>query len=123
MVCRESRYNLRRKESAMNKQEYNGWSNYETWLANLWMSNDQGSAEFWEETATETYKHARAGTVFTQEEQAVLDLAHIMKDDLEGQIPETTGLFADLINAAMSEIDWHEIAEHLMADVEKETEV
>ena len=26
--------------------EYNGWSNRETWLVNLWLSNDMGSYEF-----------------------------------------------------------------------------
>ena len=27
-------------------ERYNGWTNYETWLVNLWMDNEQGSQEF-----------------------------------------------------------------------------
>ena len=38
----------------MNKNEYNGWYNYETWLVNLWMDNDQGSQEMWREHARES---------------------------------------------------------------------
>ena len=26
----------------MNKKEYNGWYNYETWMVNLWMDERQG---------------------------------------------------------------------------------
>ena len=30
----------------MNKVEYNGWTNYETWLINLHMTNEQGGTDF-----------------------------------------------------------------------------
>ena len=30
------------KGTTMNEQEYNGWSNRETWATNLWLTNDYG---------------------------------------------------------------------------------
>ena len=31
-------------------EKYNGWTNYETWLVNLWLGNG-GSGEHWREQA------------------------------------------------------------------------
>lgn len=28
-------------------QTYEGWTNYETWLVNLWIENDEASYLFW----------------------------------------------------------------------------
>lgn len=36
----------------MNHNEYNGWTNYETWAVNLWIDND-GGTERWTERASE----------------------------------------------------------------------
>ena len=38
----------------MTNKEYNGWYNYETWLCNLWMDNDQAEHEYWREVARES---------------------------------------------------------------------
>ena len=38
----------------MNKKEYNGWYNYETWMVNLWMDNTQQSHEAWRIIARES---------------------------------------------------------------------
>jgi hypothetical protein len=106
----------------MTKKEYNGWTNYETWLVNLWMDNEQGSQSYWAETAQEFYNEALSDRTFTRDERATIDLSDRLKDEFEEAQPEVTGLWADMINAAMSEVDWYEIAEHLISDVDKETE-
>lgn len=104
---------------------YNGWKNYETWNAKLWMDNDEGSYRYWCERADEAYGNAEASQNFTREEQAALDLADQLEqefdDDAEenGMLPKLNGMYADLMNAALSEINWHEIAEHMIADVDK----
>jgi len=105
----------------MNRKEYNGWFNYETWLAKLWMDNEEGTYNYWNENAQEVYDNSEADRTFTRDERAALDLAERLKDEFEQQQPEVTGFWADMINAAMSEVNWHEIAVHLIDDVEKET--
>ena len=113
----------------MERTTYNGWTNYETWLVNLWMSNDAGSDDYYRETAQEIYddaeEEARAdGTaLFTREEVATRLLADRLKDEHEerqSELTGVTGLFADLLNAALSEVDWYEIAGHYIEDVDKE---
>jgi hypothetical protein len=115
----------------MERKDYNGWTNYETWAVNLWMSNDAGSDEHYREMAQEVYgeaeQEARAdgSVLFTRNERATLTLADRLKDELEEQQSEltgVTGVFSDLLSAAMSEVDWHEIAEHYIADEEANTE-
>ena len=113
----------------MLKQEYNGWTNYETWAVNLWMSNDQGSDEFYCETAQEVYNDSEQETrsdgsiLFTREERATLTLADRLKDEHEERQSELTGVsgvFSDLLGAALSEVNWYEIAEHYISDVDKD---
>jgi hypothetical protein len=108
----------------MERKEYNGWTNYETWNAALWLDNDQGSYNYWCEQAQECYANAEPSSSFTKEEQAVLDLADMLKSDGEERaeqwMPDQSSFFADMLNAALSEVNWHEIAEHYISDVEKD---
>jgi len=107
----------------MNRNEYNGWTNYETWCVNLWMSNDQGADEYSREQAQEAYNNAKAERSFTREERATLDLADQLKDFHEEFMPDLgASVFSDLLGAAMSEVNWYEIAAHLIEDVDKEIE-
>jgi hypothetical protein len=98
----------------MNHKEYNGWWNYETWLVNLWMDNEEGSYRYWGEVAGETYEEAEAEKPFSKEERAKLDLSERLKEEHEEAAPELQGVFSDLLNAAMSEVNWYEIAEHMI---------
>lgn len=106
----------------MNHKEYNGWYNYETWLVGLWIDNEEGSYNYWREMAQEVYDDARADRTFTKEERAALDLSESLKQHFELEQPEVTGFWADMLNAAMSEVNWHEIAEHYIDECDKETE-
>ena len=101
--------------------EHNGWTNYDTWAVNLWMSNDQGSDLYWRETAQEIYNEAQAEKSFTREERATLTLSDRLKDEHEEAQPDLGAtLWADLLGAAMSEVNWHEIAAHLIEDADKD---
>jgi hypothetical protein len=108
----------------MEHKEYNGWTNYETWSCKLWLDNDQGSYNYWTETAQQAYNDAEASKIFTKEEQAALDLAEMLKAHHEERAEEWMGdqasFFADIFNAALSEVNWHEIAKHYIDETEKE---
>jgi hypothetical protein len=116
-----------KREIIANEKRYNGWTNYETWNVKLWMDNDEGSYRYYGEIAQECYDAAESGDTFTRDEQATLDLSDRLKDEYETSMNDwleeskrSASMWADLLGAAMSEVNWHEIAEHLIDDVEKE---
>jgi len=78
---------------------YNGWSNYETWLAALWIDNEPYSQEYVLDLAREA----------DYDPSTMRPLLEQGYDDLRPDIP--SGLFSDLLNAAIGRIDWHELAE------------
>lgn len=103
----------------MTKNSYNGWTNYETWLVKLWMDNEEGSSNYWRETAEEHLK--------VDGDNAAYGLAERLKEQHEETISETVlkpakqeaSFIADLLNAAMSEVNWQEIAESLVNDAKE----
>ena len=104
-----------------NEKGYNGWSNYETWNVKLWIDNDEGSYDYWRENAREAWKQASAGDAWhgsTRKESAIAALARMLKDEHEENTPTVTGVYADLLNASLSEVNWHEIAEAMLDDEE-----
>ena len=82
---------------------YNGWTNYETWCVKLWMDNEEGSYRYWLEKAEEDDVDAS-------------DLAEIIQCEHEEALPNLEGFAADLLNTALSEVNWVEIAESLIED-------
>ena len=107
----------------MSDKTYNGWTNYETWLVALWIDNDQGSYNFWRETAREVLDQATANRSFTKEENAKLVLSKQLQGDIEDGAPtENAGLYCDLLTGAMSEVNWYEIASNWIDELETESE-
>jgi hypothetical protein len=98
----------------MDEKGYNGWKNYETWLVALWINNDQGTQEIALDMARQ-YKGM---------EHENYELSHALKDWIEEQNPlsDNADLFTDLLNAALSEVDWYEIAESFFEDIKNEKE-
>jgi hypothetical protein len=102
---------------------YNGWTNYETWNVNLWMDNDQGSYEYWRERAQDIYDNAEADKTFTREEEAAGQLADELRAHHDENMPEIgPSCYSDLLGSALGEVNWYEIAEHLIDEVDKEQE-
>lgn len=108
-------------------KRYNGWTNYETWNVKLWMDNDEGSYRHYGALAQEVYDDSEADKNFTREERATLTLSDRLKDEYEESMQtwldeshRAASVWADLLGAALSEVNWHEIAEHLIDDVDKE---
>jgi hypothetical protein len=105
--------------NTMNRQEYNGWTNYETWVVSLWMDNEKGSYDYWRSVAAQIASPNSPEYIKCASTQKCR-LADILKDNHEEELPELTGFAADLLNAAMSEVDWFSIAEHLIEGLAEE---
>ena len=107
--------------TAANSERHCGWTNWETWCVNLWLTNDQGTEELCQEMAEQARQAAedhpcvRSG-VWEPDEAPKYLLADMLKDFAEDNAPELQGLYVDLLNAALSEVDWHEIAESLLEE-------
>lgn len=96
----------------MNHKKYNGWNNYQTWVTALWIDNDYDSYLYRCELAEEVKEEHE------DEDEREDCLAVSLKDWIESQNPlaESASLFTDLINSALSEVDWQEIAENFLTE-------
>jgi len=107
-------------------ERYNGWANYETWCVNLWLTNDQGSYNHWRERAQAAFDETgdkHPNEFANHEQNARIRLADELKEDLDegaGQfLPEQLGVYHDLLNHALGRVEWFEIADAFLEDVDK----
>jgi hypothetical protein len=99
----------------MNDKTYNGWTNYATWRVNLEVFDG------WD--YTENGFHGLS----TEDKSDVYDLAEYLKDFAEEIIFEgcsyderrPDNLVADYARAFLSDVNWHEIATHMIEDNEE----
>ena len=103
----------------MNEKEYNGWTNYETWLTNLWLSNDEGIYARCRAISEDTFAAATSSPTLTRLERYRLDFADAMKElVIEGNpLVDSAGLYCDLLTGALREVNWREIAANMFEDV------
>ena len=109
----------------MTHKDYNGWTNYETWNVKLWMDNDESTYHYWQEQTDELWKRARENQAWpgsTRKESAAAQLADTLKSECEENQPEVSGMYADLLGAALSEVNWLEIAENMLEEYQVEAE-
>lgn len=101
---------------------HQGWTNYETFAVYLWLSNDAGTFLFCRRLARECREAAPTcpsvqAHCWTPDEAPRFLLSDRLKEYFEGLSPLTDPgtVFADLLNSALAEVNWHEIAEELLA--------
>jgi len=101
-------------------RQYNGWTNYETWAVALWIDNERGSHEFWRERAQELSADHPPAADGSPGRTAVQCIARELEDAHDEAVAERHGnasdVFTDLLNAALSEVDWIEIAQHFFEE-------
>jgi hypothetical protein len=86
---------------------YNGYKNYETWCWNLWIQSERQSQTEIDQLARNYIATSRTkDDAIYSLEQTLKEQALEAADDLE--LP--SGPFADLLGAAMKEIDFRELA-------------
>lgn len=106
---------------------YNGWSSYEGWAVALWLDNDEGSYNLMRDMARECIEEAAEHRnvvdrpqIWTRAEAAKFTLADRIKSYIEENAPNLgASVYADLLNAALSEVDWHEVAEHYLGGLDE----
>lgn len=107
-------HDTRRHMNHDEKPTYNGWSNYETWAVNLWLSNEEGSYHYWTDRTRELIAEC---TDEDADRSALARLAEELKESIhESCAIEKANLAADLMNAALGEVDWCEIARSWIDD-------
>jgi hypothetical protein len=85
---------------------YEGWKNYETWACALWLDNE--------------YDLYQTCIRIVANANDAYDAAQSFKTLVEEAAPDLgASLYSDLLNAAISEIDWYEIVEHYQEKDEK----
>ena len=92
-------------------EQYNGWANYETWRVNLEMLDGMTVEDFGydpRDLAADDY-----------------DTIERLADSLEMYVCEMVeqdakGFALDLAQSLLAQVDWMEIAEHMVADAKKE---
>ena len=102
---------------------YQGYANYPTWAICLWIDNEEPLHDQAHEMARQCRADAPdheqvAYGVWTEDEATRFALADDLKewvaDDL---LPELdNGPASDLLQWAFEQIDWHEVADHYLAD-------
>ena len=97
-------------------EKHNGWANYETFIVYTWMNNEEKFQRLFMNMWEESYEQAKEQPYFTKEEEAVVIMAENLKSYFEDWMYNTCddipGVFKDLLNGALSDVDWHEIASH-----------
>src|SRR3954466_6699808 len=93
------------------RRNYNGWTNYETWVVRLWLDNEEPSYRYW--TGQASRWHGRC--------DAACRLAEQLKEELsDGSPVNEPTVYGDLMNAALEEVNWLEIAESYLEDLDEE---
>ena len=100
------------------EDRYNGWRNYETWNLKLWIDNDQGLAEHWQEAAGAAFDDTDdAADADIRKREAAEALAEQLGTDTADGAPECAGFYGDVLGAAIGAVDYREIAEALIEDL------
>jgi len=108
-----------------NDTRYSGWTNYETWTVKLWMDNEEGSYNYWRDVAVECWNESadkHPNQFCGRRSNAKIMLADRLQNEHSDHpaIEAANGtVYADLLNAALSEVNWAEIADSLLDDAKE----
>ena len=86
---------------------YNGWTNYETWNFKLWLDNDQSTQMMVKNFVTTSGKE-------------IDNLKKMLEQYAYDGMPLLKGFYGDFLNGAMREINFREVAESYIDELEAE---
>lgn len=97
----------------MSNNSYNGWSNRETWLVNLWLG------DFF-------FQLAENSREFDGKSPEIADFAYQIEEFINEmvwtKVDNDSGLLQDLINDSLSNIDYYELAQATLENLDIEEE-
>ena len=82
----------------MNNETYQGWTNRETWLVHLWLTNEEP-----------LYNTARGMNA-----NHLADYVDLLIEDDSNHTQ--AGFIVDLLNAALARVNWQEVADSINAE-------
>jgi hypothetical protein len=89
--------------------KYNGWTNYETWNVNLWMSESFYEVGLHQRTS-DAYE---LGKMLEEHTDEWVEILH-------PGLLDSASFVVDMVTASLRDVNWYEIAEHYLADVFEE---
>lgn len=115
-------------------ETYNGWTNFETWGVALILDNDQGTytecRERAEQFKAEAPEHHNVPDIWSAESAARFEMADWLKDYTEALcglgansdfetygIPEPSMMARQLLQGAISDVNFEEIAGHYLDEL------
>lgn len=108
----------------MNETSYNGWTNYETWNVSLWLDNEESTYLEVQEYAREMADRVDPDAIHFTKSDAVYEMADWLKSYVEELAEQTcpgvlsgASFVADMFGAALSEVNWTEIAHNTLDEM------
>ncbi len=108
--------------------DYNGWTNRATWLVSLHIDNEESSYRYWRGEAKEWFakatqefesgKYASSLRVWAKGRLAA-QLEYEFTTEKDALLKHAPTLWCDIVAGVIAEIDWHEIADNILSDVEE----
>ena len=102
---------------------YNGYKNYETLTVAHWLASEEESRRHWREVAREQKREAPhywevREEIWAKADAAKYRLARMLRAEVEKGSPleGESSLYSDLLSAALSEVDWYEVAQEFLEE-------
>ena len=93
----------------MTNTKYNGWTNYETWNANLWIDSDWRLSEHIALITADLFSS------FEDVAEITYKVSEFIKDQFNDNVPELgASFYSDMISASLREVNFYEIASHFV---------
>ena len=98
----------------MQKLDYNGWTNYETWNYKLWLDNDEKGYNLIQSLVKSVIKTER-------EKNQVFKMSEMLKMECLNNEPNLKpSFYSDVLSASLKEVNFYEIAEAYINDYKEE---
>jgi len=88
---------------------YNGYKNYSTWAAAMWLNSEESTYKYFTKAAEEAMEAAQEAE--NPKNIAAVVLGDHIKEFLQEAAPDVDGLYSDLLGRALDSIDYYSIAE------------